>query len=136
MFTGQKPSDTLMVHLYRSHSSQDVSWDFYEDDGVTYQYQDGKYYQRKMTYKPDIKEVVFGEKSGNYESKFTYIQLVFHGFDDPEMMVKFEGKPRKNQPAAFDFNRAGEKIAPANAALSNLPSIVFPNENGKMVVSW
>ncbi|NLO52806.1 MAG: DUF5110 domain-containing protein, partial [Bacteroidales bacterium] len=136
MFTDQKPSDTLMVHLYRSRDSRDVSWDYYEDDGVTYQYQEGKFYQRKMIYKPEINEVVFGEKSGNYESKFTYIQLVFHGFDDPEMMVKLEGKPRRNQPTAFDFGRAAEKIAPAGAALSGLPSVVIPNENGKMVVSW
>jgi alpha-glucosidase len=52
--TAEMPSDTLYVHLYKSQSNKDIAWKYYEDDGVSYDYQNGKFYLREIIYKPEI----------------------------------------------------------------------------------
>ena len=134
--TGEMPSDTLLVHLYRSYQEHDVEWDYYEDDGVTYQYKDGQFYSRKMKYKPAINEVVFNEKRGEAESKFKYLRLVFHGFEGENLFVKFKGKPRRLSPFTMNFQKAAELAIDTDPNTIICPSIVFPNENNSIIINW
>lgn len=133
--TSEKPSDTLMVHLYHAESSNDVEWTFYEDDGETYQYQDGAFYLRKMVYKPAINEVEFRAPSGDFESKFKFIQLVFHGFQ-PTDIIKYDGKPRKIYPVKMNFRTAAEEPAANDPHTLTCPSVIFPNNNARIIINW
>jgi alpha-glucosidase len=133
--TSEKPSDTLMVHLYYTAEPSDIEWEYYEDDGETYQYQDGKYYLRKMIYKPGINEVEFRKKSGDIDSKFKYIRLVFHGFA-PTNIIKFDGKPRKIYPVKVNFRTAAEKPVSGDPHTITCPSVIFPNSDERMIISW
>ncbi len=133
--TAEKPSDTLRVHLYRNIDNKDVEWEYYEDDGVTYQYKDGAFYLRTMRYKPAIKEVVFDKKSGDAKSKFKFVQLVFHGFDDLDM-IKFNGKPRKMSMARLNFQKAAEVPLAGDPYTIICPSVVFPNDDDQMIINW
>jgi alpha-glucosidase len=133
--TSEKPSDTLMVHLYYTAEPNDIEWEYYEDDGETYQYQDGKYYLRNMIYKPGINEVEFRPPAGDFESKFNFIQLIFHGFDDLEM-AKFNGKPKRFEMINLDFQHAAEKANPDYSGTINCKSIIFQNEPNKFVINW
>jgi alpha-glucosidase len=136
MFADQKPSDTLFVHLYHDSGTVDLSFDYYEDDGLTYQFENGAFFLRKIIYKPAINEVVFKEKEGQATSKFKYLQLVFHGFDEIENIVKLAGKPVKIEYLKMNFQMAAEKPAEGHPSTITCPSIVIPNSNENMVVNW
>ena len=134
--TSEKPSDTLEVHLYKSFKAGDLEWEYYEDDGVSYDYLDGKYHLRKMIYKAGINEVEFMPVEGNYSGKFSYIRLVFHGFDDLGLIVKFDGKPRKIYPLQMNFRLAAEKPPKGDPSTITCPSIIIPNSRERMIVNW
>lgn len=134
--TSEKPSDTLEVHLYKSFKAGDLEWEYYEDDGVSYDYLDGKYFLRKMIYKAGINEVEFTPVEGNYSGKFNYIRLVFHGFDDLGLIVKFDGKPRKIYPLQMNFRLAAEKPPKGDPSTITCPSIIIPNSRERMIVNW
>jgi len=133
--TEEMPSDTLLVHVYKSTDDKDLLWEYYEDDGTSYQYKEGEFYQRNMIYKPAIREVEFDNKTGNSESKFKFIQLVFHGFDEIEM-IKFNEKPRKIYDLNMNFQKAAEKPAIDDDYTLNCQTIIFPNGNDKMIINW
>ena len=134
--TSEKASDTLLIHLYKDSGDKDISTMYYEDDGLTYSYKDGNYYQREIVYKPLLNEVDFKEKTGNAGTKFKHIQLVFHGFDELGYIVKLEGKPLKIENLAVNFNKAAEKPGTNDPYTVTCPSVIFPAKDGKMVVSW
>lgn len=134
--TSEAPSDTLFIHLYRSYAKNDVEWDYYEDDGISYKYKDGDYYVRKMKYKPTIREVVFADKNGQRESKFKFIRLIFHGFLDADLFVKVDGKPRRTHFIDVNFHKASEKPLANDNYTINCPSVVFPNNNSKILINW
>ncbi|MEO9869191.1 glycoside hydrolase family 31 protein [Ekhidna sp.] len=71
----QKPSDKLMIHVY--DGSQKTSFEYYEDDGNTFDYQDGAFYKRAISYDPEG-QLTLGKVEGNYVSKFLSAEIVFH----------------------------------------------------------
>jgi alpha-glucosidase len=78
--TGEKPSDTLTVHVYQGKKA--VPFSYYEDDGESYQYETGTFYQRSIQLEPGKRQVSFGKAEGSYASRFSKVKLVFHGFSD------------------------------------------------------
>ncbi len=93
--TKEKGDGVLYVHIYKGIS--DTKTVYYEDDGETYQYTKGVYYQREMSYNAHSNTVILGKKSGTYSSKFSKVKLILHGFeksvsvervlDDSEMVL-------------------------------------------------
>ncbi len=134
--TNETPSDTLMVHIYKSSQRDDLVWQYYEDDGVTYAFENGNFHLRQMIYKPGINEVEFRKPEGSFKSKFNYIQLVFHGFEDFDDMIKFDGKPRRIYPLKMNFQKAAELPVDDDPHTIACPTIIFPNDTEKMVISW
>jgi alpha-glucosidase len=90
--TGEKPSGTLDIHIYQG--SRPNTFVYYEDDGNTYEYESGVYYQRKIFFDPASKLLRFDLPEGKGNTKFTTIRLVFHGFDDV-MTVSLNGVNRQ-----------------------------------------
>ena len=134
--TGQKPSDTLVIHVYKSEKETDFVYKYYEDDGVSYDYKEGKFYKREIIYKTSIDEIIFKEKKGEFESKFKALRLVFHGFTDIGNIIKVDGKPRKIYPVGIDFlEPAPSAFLTGNLNIQN-PSIIFQNSDGEIVVNW
>ena len=134
--TGETIPDTLFVHLYKSQNQKDLVWDYYEDDGISYAYENGEFYKRVMIYKPMINEVTFKKKVGSFNSKFNSIQLVFHGFGDMKTTIKYNGKPVKIERKIFNFEHAGEN-ATLNSPSSTLsPTVTFPNHSDGILISW
>ncbi len=133
--TAEKPSDTLRVHLYRSNATADHEWEYYEDDGTSYKYKDGDYYLRTMKYKAAINEVVFDKKTGSRKSQFGFIQLVFHGFDNPEF-IKVNGETKKINAVMVNFQKAAEEPLPADYYTLRCPSITYTNSEEQIIVNW
>ncbi|MFZ4521497.1 MAG: TIM-barrel domain-containing protein [Bacteroidales bacterium] len=82
--TDQKPAPTLDLHIYNGESPNTYS--YYEDDGLTYDFEKGHYFSRTITFDPVKKQIRFSKVEGDYVSKFTTIRLILHSFDDVMMV--------------------------------------------------
>lgn len=70
----------LQIHI--CNGDQANSFVYYEDDGVSYDYQQGAYYKRTITFNPQKKEVTFSAVEGSYQSKYSKLKMVWHGFTE------------------------------------------------------
>lgn len=89
--TKQKPSDTLFVHVYSGNETN--SFELYEDDGSTMQYQDAKYCKRSITFEPENSQIRFSNTQGTYTSSFRNIQCILHGFNSQITTATVNGQP-------------------------------------------
>ena len=87
--TSEKPSPVLEIHVYNGPMSN--TFTYYEDDGITYNYENGQYCRRLISYDPVKKSITIGKTEGTYSSKFTSFRLVLHNFGDL-MGVKVNGR--------------------------------------------
>jgi alpha-glucosidase len=83
--TAQKPTDTLTVHIYKGNVNN--SFIYYEDDGESYNYENGSFYKRTITYDAAKKQITFAKAEGSATSKFKRIKLMMHGFANQSMKV-------------------------------------------------
>lgn len=78
--TGERAGDTLYLHLYAGR--ENVKFEYYEDDGDSYDYQHGVFYSRDIIYDADAQSLTLGKVNGTYPSEFKKVIVVLHGFDD------------------------------------------------------
>ncbi|MCG2583737.1 glycoside hydrolase family 31 protein [Massilia sp. TS11] len=76
--TAEQPAPTLVLHLYRGEQAS--SFRYYEDDGSSFAYEQGGYYARSIGMDPARRQISFGAVEGRYDSRFTRVELVLHGF--------------------------------------------------------
>jgi alpha-glucosidase len=67
---------TLIFHIYTGDSS---TFNFYEDDGVSYDHQHGGYALRKIIHDHQNNSVLISSVEGTHQSTAKRIRLVFHG---------------------------------------------------------
>ncbi|NVO19412.1 MAG: glycoside hydrolase family 31 protein [Bacteroidetes bacterium] len=76
--TKEKPSDTLIVHIY--FGNEKSTFIYYEDDGESFGFKEGKYFKRNIAFNPEDHSLLFSKAEGNYQSKFPVTECIFHGF--------------------------------------------------------
>ncbi|HLN53083.1 MAG TPA: TIM-barrel domain-containing protein, partial [Lentimicrobium sp.] len=76
--TSEPAGDTLFLHVYKGSSP--LLFNYYEDDGVSYDYENKGYYTRVFSFDPVKKEIVLEPAEGNYPGKFKSIEVILHGF--------------------------------------------------------
>ena len=76
--TSEAADGILYVHVYEG--DQDSSFAYYEDDGLTYDFEKGAFYRRLISYHPAQKEIVLGATEGQFASRFTKVKLLLHSF--------------------------------------------------------
>ena len=69
---------TTILHVYTGDSS---SFNFYEDDGVTFDYEKGHYALRKLIHDHPNRRLTISAQEGKYKSPATRFKLVFHGLE-------------------------------------------------------
>jgi len=79
-FTDQKPSPTLEINIYNGDKPN--TFKYYEDDGLTYQFENGQCLNRTITFDPVHKTIAFSKPEGSFVSKFTSFRLVLHSFGE------------------------------------------------------
>jgi alpha-glucosidase len=133
----EKPTDTLYIHLYKG--TENNVFNYYEDAGDGYDYQNGAYHQRNMVYSAKNNELVLEKAKGNMDSKFKFVKVYFHGFGDLKQ-VKANGTAQKCGKEKFklmndipQFDPIGKAL---NANLSNLPTATIRNNNGSLSIKW
>jgi alpha-glucosidase len=76
--TSQAPTDTLVVHVYQGAVNN--VYNYYEDDGESYNYENCVYYKRQISFDATKHSISFAKPEGSLKSKFNNIKVVMHGF--------------------------------------------------------
>lgn len=67
----------LVVHVYAGH--EDTSFDYYEDDGSTFDFQKGVFCRRHLVHRAGKKTLHIGKQEGGYRTAFETIRIILHG---------------------------------------------------------
>ncbi|HWK03207.1 MAG TPA: TIM-barrel domain-containing protein [Puia sp.] len=128
--TGQQPTDTLILHIYKGPST---SFDYYEDDGTTYQYETGAYYQRNIRLDATAGDITLGATTGSAPTKFRHIRLALHGFGN-DTAFQINGRQIKADNYPTSFLAEGP---PAGSAYSyEVKTLVLDNSPDKIVINY
>lgn len=91
--TNEKGDGILQIHIWNGNEAN--SFIYYEDDGVSYDYEQGIYYKRVISFNPIEKSLSLSSVEGSFKSRFTHLKFVLHGFEDvklkDEMVVNENG---------------------------------------------
>jgi alpha-glucosidase len=105
------------MHLNIWYGDISSNFNYYEDDGLSYQYRQGDYYKRVISFNPHGREITLQNVQGNYASRFHSVKLILHGF------------PAGSQ---YTINGQSEKIVENGS----VQVVSFQNDNGKISVRW
>jgi alpha-glucosidase len=78
--TGMNPGGTLYLHLYKGEKTN--VFNYYEDDGESFEYLSGVYCERQIRYCPSENRIILDASKGSFRSKFTRLKFILHGFGD------------------------------------------------------
>jgi alpha-glucosidase (family GH31 glycosyl hydrolase) len=78
-YVGQKEINRITVDIFPS--SQETAFRYYDDDGLSYDYENGEYLAQTITSQEDSNGISIGisAKSGNYSNDVDYYYLAVHG---------------------------------------------------------
>ncbi len=127
--TTEKPDETIEIHVYHGPQNEAMLW--YEDDGGTYEFESGSFYQRNATLDSDGKKLIFSKVEGSFISKFSKIRLVMHGFGSEITSLKVNNKTIKseNHSTYIDILNNGK-------TLGNPIIFTFENEHNQININW
>jgi alpha-glucosidase len=77
--TAAKGDGILQIHIWAGKEANEFL--YYEDEGSTYDYEQGVYNKRTVRFDPKKKQVSFSEVEGTFPSKYLQISLELHGFE-------------------------------------------------------
>ena len=78
--TKEKGDGILYLNIWKGTEAS--SFMYYEDDGETYQYEQGSFYKRNIIYDASSSSLMLQKKEGSFSSKFNKLRIVLHGFDN------------------------------------------------------
>ncbi|HEY4198168.1 MAG TPA: glycoside hydrolase family 31 protein, partial [Mucilaginibacter sp.] len=76
--TNDKGDGILKLHIWNGSRAREFI--YYEDDGLSYDYETGAYYKRIINFDPQKRSITLSVVEGSYQSRYSKIQFVFHGF--------------------------------------------------------
>ena len=77
--TSEKGDGILEINIW--YGEKESSFVYYEDDGSSYDYQQGVYYKREIKFDPARNQLILSQSQGSFQSKYDKIKLVLHGFN-------------------------------------------------------
>ena len=133
--TGEK-TGWLHVHLYAG--TTDNEFLFYEDDGNTFDYQQGVYAKRRMYYHASGNKFVLGQVDGSFVSPVKRIKVFFHGFE--LNTISINGAVKDIHPEINRFFSGLEKYDPIKdpepAPEETVMAIDLPYSDGEIALTW
>lgn len=88
-YTGQKTDEILYLHFYKG--TENSSFNYYEDDGDTYNFEQDSFYKRRFEFDALNNIIILKAKDGSYSTRNKTLKLILHGFGKTES-PKIEGK--------------------------------------------
>ncbi len=136
--TSEKPSDTLFIHVY--YGKEKTSFNYYEDDGLTYEYEKGRFMTRAMTFDPDARQIVLDSSEGDFSSKFRIVKFILHGFNEIVGNWKINGMKTETIMGEINLYNALQPDDPLynwEPRPEQMVMKIAPVEaGGKIVLSW
>jgi alpha-glucosidase len=128
---------TIILHVYTGDSS---TFSFYEDDGISYEYQKGNYALRRLSHDHHNRRLIISEVEGKFTSTAKRFKLVFHGLDENTHRVIVNGRELSlTQDINMSFV-ALEKFDPIHdpdpAPQQNVHTVDFEYEKVEIVVQF
>jgi alpha-glucosidase len=134
---GEK-SETLLLHVYAG--KQETRFEYYEDDGVSFDYQKDQFTKRLIAYNPDEKQISISAATGEYKSAFKKIKLILHGFGSSVREMKINGSEKPAAPEVNRFFSGLEKFDPIKepepAPEENVTRIEFSYDQKSILIQW
>lgn len=133
----QEKRELLIIHLYAGDSNNEFL--FFEDDGISYDYQKGVHTKRMLTYEAKDNRFVMHAPEGNYVSTIRKVKLVFHGF---RMMntIRLNDEVKDIHPGINRFFNGLEKYDPIKdpdpAPEEQVMAVEFPYSPDSITVTW
>jgi len=116
------PQKVWILHIYCGNESSEFQ--YFTDDGSTFDYQQGKSIQRVLHYVADENKVVVTAEEGQFQTQFELIKIAFHGLPATEVTVDGNRKSLNQQSHSF--------FAP----LEKFDPIKDPDTMGEEHVAW
>ena len=82
--TTDQPAGPLEIHVWPP-ADHPTEFDYYEDDGISFDYQKGRFFRRTLRLEHD--RLILSAAEGEHHSRFDTVQVCFHGSGMP-------GQPR------------------------------------------
>jgi alpha-glucosidase len=105
--TNEKGDGILELNVW--YGNEVSSFVYYEDDGSSYDYQEGVYYKREISFDPVARTINLSGIEGSFQSKYNQIKLVLHGFEEDFKVLKVNGDELVLANKMVSFNN-GSKI--------------------------
>ncbi len=107
--TSESPTDTLVLHIYNGDIYNEFV--YYEDDGKSFDYEKNDFNKRSIIFNPLTHQVILGEVSGSFKSKFHHVKLVMHAFEGIRY-IKVDGKPVNGTSGQYNMITSFKNIDP------------------------
>jgi alpha-glucosidase len=129
-------SEMLTLQVYAG--KQNSSFTYYEDDGLTFQHEEGAFAKRLIEQTPQT--LTIHAQEGNYKSTATKLKIVFHGFVTMPIHIQVNGHPHTLHPEINRFFASLEKFDPINdpepAPEENVQSIEIQYSAEEIILKW
>jgi alpha-glucosidase len=104
-YVGQSPVKSVSLDVFPT--KEQTSFNYYDDDGISYAYEKGEFYQQQLTTSDDGKSVRFDSAapSGSYKPALRVYELILHGISAKSTSI--DGK----EPKRYDSRRQLEDSA-------------------------
>ncbi|MBY0433402.1 MAG: DUF5110 domain-containing protein, partial [Cyclobacteriaceae bacterium] len=103
--------DELVLHIY--NGNEETSFEFYEDDGSTFQFESGAFAKRLIRFNPDQRKITLLPQEGTYTSSIKTVKLILHGFSNLSQ-IKMENQTVSVRKEMNSFFMPLEKYDPIN----------------------
>ena len=84
-YTGDRHDGLLRLHIY--HGAVQTEQQLYEDDGETFDFEQGAYYERLVAFDGKRNTLTLQERTGKRGSKFSRMRVYLHGFEADSFQV-------------------------------------------------
>jgi alpha-glucosidase len=129
--------DTLEIHVYKGDTYNDFT--LYEDDGISFEHENGAFSKRKIAYTPEKNEIIIQDKEGTFTSPYTNLKVYLHGFHSVSD-VRVNGVATPVNWKEYRFVESIRNYDPVNTQPEgpkiNLPYVTTTNESKKIVINW
>src|SRR5690606_34966324 len=129
--------ELVIIHLYAGESENEFV--YYEDDGETFDYQNGTFLRRTLRYEAIDDRLTISEVEGSYQTPVSKIKVVMHGFP-PLASIEINDEKVEVLPEVNRFFAGLEKFDPVKdpepGPEESVQSVVFPFQATAIVLSW
>jgi len=131
-------TDVLILHVYVSAGNS--SFEYYEDDGSSFRYQQGDFSKRMLEYRAEERRIVIGQATGNYTTPVKRLKVVIHGLYTQVDTVRINGVQATLAREVNQFFAALEKFDPIYdpepAPSEDVYAIEMPYSAAPIEIEW